>query len=100
MRLSVDFIPEDDMRCAQLHLHQEGFAGFKLPLPFLPELLQVLENPQDSEVLYFWQNCGVRHTRKGCTFHVSTIGQPLLQLSTEQCAKLVALFKSTYKQYL
>lgn len=100
MRLEIDFLEETATSCAYLHFHQDGTPGLKLPLACLPELVEALERPGDSQVFYFWQTFGVRTTRSTCSVHKYAIDKPLLQLSNEQRAKLVAHLRATYAVWL
>lgn len=100
MRLEIDFLEENDERCAHLHFRQDGSAGFKLPLPWLREMVEAMERPADGEVFYFWQTVGVRNMRSTCAIYKYAIEKPLLQLSSEQRAKLTAHLRTAYAAWL
>lgn len=95
-KLEVIFRDETDDTWEHFLLKQEGMPGMKLPGCWLPEFVEALEMPNDSERLCMFENYFVLNTAHGSTISISTRSSPLLQLSTEQRAKLIAHLRSTY----
>lgn len=75
---------------------QEGMVGLRLPGCWLPEFVEALEKSNDSESFCVYKNIMCLNNRHGTTISVHARVVPLLQLSTEQRAKLIAHLRSTY----
>lgn len=70
--------------------------GIKIPGAYLPEFVEALERPNDSERFCCFYDYFVQNDKRGTTITVSTVASPLLQLSADQRAKLIVLFRTTY----
>ena len=95
-KLEIDFVDATDTTWEHFVLRQEGMRGMKLPGCWLPEFVEALERPNDSERFCIFNNYFVLNTKAGSTISISTRDAPLLQLSTEQRAKLIAHLRSTH----
>lgn len=95
-KLEIHFSDATDDEWEYFYFKQEGMTGLRLPGAYLPEFVEALERPNDSEVFYFWQNRSVLNTKLGSTISISTMQAPLLQLSADQRAKLIAHLRSAY----
>lgn len=94
-KLEIDYIAETDTDWAFLRFRQEGFPGYTLPLSYLPEFVEALEQ-ESSDVHYFLMNYGVQHSSSSTKLCVSTSERPLLQLDKGQCAKLIDHLRREY----
>lgn len=99
-KLEIDFIDDTQDTWAHLIFRQEGMKGFRLPLSYLPEFVDALEKPRNSEPFYFLYNYSVHHSRSSCTLSVSTRPTPLLQIDAGQKTKLIAHLKERYAAWL
>jgi hypothetical protein len=95
-KLEIDFVDVTDDVYEHFLFRQEGMKGMKLPGAWLPEFVEALERPNDPERFCFFQNYFVLNNKNGSTISISTKSEPLLQLSAEQRAKLIAHLRSTY----
>lgn len=95
-KLEIDFIEATDKVYEHFLFRQEGMTGMKLPGAWLPEFIEALERPNDPEKFCIYQNYFVLNSKSGSTISISTKAAPLLQLSSEQRAKLIAHLRSTY----
>lgn len=95
-KLAVDFVESTSDTWEHFKFKQEGMRGFTLPGAYLPEFVEALERPEDPEPFYMFFDYSVLNTKAGTTVCKSTKVVPLLQLSAEQRAKLVAHLRTTY----
>jgi len=99
-KLEIDFFEDAPDSWAHLKFRQEGMRGFRLPLSYLPEFIDALENPDNPQPFYFLYNYCVHHTRSSCTLSVSTIPTPLLHIDSVQKNKLVVHLRERYASWL
>lgn len=95
-RLEIHHIDTTADKWEHFVFKQEGMPGLNFPGAYLPEFIEGLERPNDSGIFYFWQNYSVLNNKLGSTISISTMQTPLLQLSADQRAKLIAHLKSAY----
>lgn len=94
--LTIDFVEATDAVYEYFLFRQEGMPGMKLHGCWLPEFVEALERPNDTEKFCIYNNYFMLNTKNGSTISISTKQAPLLQLSAEQRAKLIAHLRSTY----
>lgn len=95
-KLEIDFVEATDKVYEHFFFRQEGMTGMKLHGCWLPEFVEGLERANDSEKFCMFQNYFVLNNKNGSTISISSKPAPLLQLSSEQRAKLIAHLRSTY----
>lgn len=95
-KLEIDFVDATDKVWEHFILRQEGMTGMKLPACWLPEFIEALERHNDPEKFCIFDNYFVLNSKNESTISISTKAAPLLQLSSEQRAKLIAHLRSTY----
>lgn len=95
-KLEIDFVDATDVSWEHFLFRQEGMSGMKLPGCWLPEFVEALESQHNTERFCIFNNYFVLNTPAGSTISISTSESPLLQLSAEQRAKLIAHLRSTY----
>lgn len=96
MKLEIDFIDATDSTWEHFRFRQEGMLGMKLPGAYLPEFVEALENSSEINKFCIYENFFIAHDRSGATVTISTKPLPLLQLSIDQRAKLIAHLRSAH----
>jgi hypothetical protein len=99
-KLEIDFHDDSDKLWAHIILRQEGMRGFVLPLTWLPEFLEGLESPNNSERFCVFRNYFVHNTKTSCTLSISSREDSLLHLDAGQRTKLISHLKEQYSSYL
>lgn len=99
-RLEIDFVDSTDRTYEHLIFRQEGMRGMKLPCCWLPEFIEGLERPNDPEAFCIYHKYFVLNSKHTSKISVYANDEPLLQLSSDQRAKLIAHLKSTYAELI
>lgn len=94
-RLEIDFVDSTDKHWEHFRFRQEGMRGLTLLGCWLPEFVESLENPSFEEFCVFNQYM-VKHNKYSTVIREYASQTTLLQLSSEQRAKLIAHLRSTY----
>lgn len=95
-KLTVDYVPATDDVWEHFLLRQEGMRGLKIPGAYLPEFVEALEKPNNPDRFCCFYDYFVLNDKRGTTVSVYTREAPLLQLTPDHRAKLIALFRTTY----
>ena len=94
--IEVSLLDETDFVYAHIALVQAGLKGLKLPVCWLPEFVEALENTVITGKFCIFQNYFCCNSKKGTEISVYSSDAPLLQLNNEQRAKLISHLRSTY----
>lgn len=99
-KIHITLIPDSDSFWQHLQFRQEGFPGLNLQIDFLSEFIKALEDTTLDTFVCHRSDYGFIHSKTKSVYVKYANRVPLLQLSADQRARLIAYLRETYKEVL